>query len=151
MPAKTTSKNSEGNFEPFNIEDLPWEQFPGSDRFKRLGKYGGGSNVGVGIDELGPGQYSNQFHYHLLEEEHIYILKGSATLYLGDKSYVLKEGDYCCFPAGQRAGHHLFNHTDADCTFITIGENKPNEVCYFPKSGTVRIRATGDMLKIAPK
>jgi hypothetical protein len=38
-----------------------------------------------------------------MEEEHIFILKGSATLHLGNNSYVLKEGDYCCFPAGARA------------------------------------------------
>jgi uncharacterized cupin superfamily protein len=146
MANQTTTRNSEGSFEPFNIDNLPWEQFPGSDRFKRVGRYAGGTNVGTGIDELGPGQYSNQFHYHLEEEEHIFILKGSATLYLGNHSYALKEGDYCCFPAGQRAGHHLYNHTDSVCTFMTIGENKPHEVCYFPKSGAVRIRATGDVL-----
>ena len=151
MPKKTTTKNSEGNFEPFNINDLPWEQFPGSDRFKRLGRYGGATHLGTGIDELGPGQYSNQFHYHLMEEEHIFILKGSATLYLGNSSYILKEGDYCCFPAGQRAGHHLYNHTGADCTFLTIGESKQDEVCYFPKSGKVRIRSTGDVFKAGLK
>jgi len=31
---------------------------------------------------------------------------------------------------------------------MTIGENKSNEVVYFPKRGTVRIRATGEVLKI---
>lgn len=148
MANETTTKNGQGSFEPFNIDDIPWEQLPGSDRFKRLGRYAGGAHIGVGIDELGPGEYSNQFHYHLEEEEHIFILKGSATLYLGNHSYVLKKGDYCCFPAGQRAGHHLYNHSDAACTFMTIGENKPNEVVYFPKRGTVRIRATGEVLKI---
>ncbi|MFZ1888619.1 MAG: hypothetical protein WAU33_11345 [Candidatus Binataceae bacterium] len=68
MPTKTTTKNSEGNVEPFNINDLPWKQFP-------------------------------------------------------------------------------YNHTDADCTFLTIGESKQDEVCYFPKTGKVRIRSTGDVLK----
>jgi uncharacterized cupin superfamily protein len=51
---------------------------------------------------------------------------------------LVKESDYCYFPAG-RAGHHLFNHTHAVWTFFTLGENKPDEVCYFPKSGKVRI------------
>jgi hypothetical protein len=49
---RTTSKNSEGAFEPFNIDDLPWQKLPGSDLFKRLGRYGGGTHVGVGIDVL---------------------------------------------------------------------------------------------------
>jgi len=148
MANDTTTKANQGSFEPFNIDDIPWEQFPGSDRFKRLGRYAGGEHIGVGIDELRPREYSNQFHYHLEEEEHIFILKGSATLNLGDQSYILKEGDYCGFPAGQRAGHHLYNHSDVVCTFMTIGENKSNEVVYFPKRGTVRIRATGEILKI---
>ncbi len=148
MANGTTSRNSEGSFEPFNVNDLPWEQVPGSDKFKRLGRYAGGTHVGTGLDELGPGQYSNRFHYHLAEEEHILILNGSATLLLGNHSYVLKEGDYCCFPAGQRAGHHLYNHTDTVCTFLTIGEHKEHEVCYFPKTGKVRIRMTGDVLTV---
>lgn len=117
--------------------------------FKTLGQFGGGSQVGVGIDILKPGQYSNRFHYHLREEEHIFILKGSATLVLGGSKYVMQERSYCCFPAGQRAGHHLFNHTDENCIFMTIGDNKPDDIACFPDSGKARIRATGKMVPIA--
>ena len=145
---KTTTKNEEGAYEPFSFEDAPWEKFPGSDRFKRLGRFGGGSHIGVGIDVLEPGQYSNEFHYHSAEEEHIMIVRGSATLLLGSKSYVLKERDYCCFPAGQKLGHHLFNHTDASCTFMTIGESRREDICYYPKLGIMRVRATGEELPI---
>jgi uncharacterized cupin superfamily protein len=84
----------------------------------------------------------------MAEEEHIFILKGSATLYLGSASYVLKERDYCCFPAGQKAGHHLYNHTDANCTFLTIGDNKPDDVCCFPRLGKMRVKATGETVKL---
>ena len=34
---------------------------------------------------------TSQFHYHLREEEHIFILKGSATLVLGNNRYVMNE------------------------------------------------------------
>jgi hypothetical protein len=37
------------------------------------------------------GQYSNRFRCHL-NEEHIFILKGSATLILGPRKYVLSPG-----------------------------------------------------------
>jgi len=149
--AKTTTKSPEGFFEPFRIDDAPWQKLAGSARFKRLGRYGGGSQVGVGIDILKPGQYSNRFHYHMAEEEHVFILKGAATLHLGARSYVIAERFYCCFPAGQQAGHHLFNHTQKDCVFLTVGDNKPDDVCHFPKSGTARIRATGKTVKTAKK
>lgn len=146
---RQTSVSLEGFREPFNIDEVPWERLPGSTTFKRPGAYGGGSQVGVGIDILKPGQYSNRFHYHLREEEHIFILKGSATLILGSSRYVMKERDYCCFPAGQRAGHHLLNHTKADCVFMTIGDNKPDDIACFPNTGKARIRATGKMVPMA--
>lgn len=148
-PDRRTSLSSEGFFEPFNIDDVPWQRLPGSTAFKRLGHFGGGAQVGVGIDVLEPGRYSNRFHYHLREEEHIFIIKGSATLVLGGSKYLMRERDYCCFPAGQRAGHHLFNHTDENCVFMTIGDNKPDDIACFPESGKARIRATGKMVPIA--
>src|ERR1700722_2894233 len=134
--------------EPFNIDDVPWKRLGASSAFKRLGAYGGGSQVRVGIDVLKPGEYSNRFHYHLKEEEHIFILKGSATLILGSRGYIMRERDYCCFPAGQRAGHHLYNHTQEKCLFLTIGDNHPDDIACFPNSGKARIRATGKTVPI---
>jgi uncharacterized cupin superfamily protein len=147
--SRQTTLSSEGFFEPFSIEDVPWERMPGSTAYRLLGRYGGGSQVGVGIDILKPRQVSNRFHYHLREEEHIFILKGSATLVLGNNRYVMKERDYCCFPAGQRAGHHLVNHTRQNCVFMTIGDNKPDDIACFPDTGKARIRATGRMVPIS--
>jgi uncharacterized cupin superfamily protein len=144
---KTTTRNAEGAFEPFAIDDVKWQKL-GTGTFKRLGRYGGGSQVGVGIDVLKPKQYSNRFHYHLAEEEHVFILKGSATLILGERKYVMKERDYCCFPAGQRAGHHLYNHTRENCVFLTIGDNKPDDIAVFPKTGKAKVRARGKMIAI---
>ena len=139
---RRTKQTEEGFFEPSNIDDVPWKRLPASTAFKRLGRYGGGSQVGVGIDVLKPGQYSNRFHYHLREEEHIFILRGSATLILGPHKFVMKAHDYCCFPAGHPAGHHLFNHTHEKCVFMTIGDNKADDVACFPNSGRAKVRAT---------
>jgi uncharacterized cupin superfamily protein len=146
--ARQTTLSLEGFREPFNIDDVPWKRLRGSTAFKLLGRYGGGSQVGVGIDVLKPGQYSNRFHYHLKEEEHIFIVKGSATLILRSRGYIMRERDYCCFPAGQRAGHHLYNHTDEKCLFMTIGDNHPDDIACFPNTGRARIRATGKTVPI---
>ena len=139
---KQTSLSPEGFREPFAIDDVPWRTAgAGSTALRRLGRYGGGSQVGVGIDVLKPGQYSNRFHYHLNEEEHI-------DPDPWHRKYVMKERDYCCFPAAQRAGHHLFNHTQANCLFMTIGSNHPDEVVCFPNTGKARLRATGRTVPI---
>jgi hypothetical protein len=122
-----THTSPEGFREPFNIDSVPWKPLAGRTSFKQLGAYGGGAQVGVGID----------------------ILKDSATLILGSRKYVMKERDYCCFPAGQRAGHHLLNHTKQNCVFMTIGDNDPDDIAVFPNSGKARVRATGKVVPIA--
>jgi uncharacterized cupin superfamily protein len=132
-PPRTTV-NARGFFEPFNLDDVRWQR-PNklSTAFKQLGRFGGGTQVGVGIDVLAPRQYSNRFHYHTRQEEHVYVVTGAVTLFLGDDAYLMQARDYCCFPAGQAAGHHLFNHTDEICVFFTIGNSLPDDEVCFPE------------------
>lgn len=80
-------------------------------RFQHLSSFGGGTQISVANGILDPGRQANQTHYHLLEEEHVLVLEGALTLQLGDRKFIMRAGDYACFPAGQRVGHALFNHT----------------------------------------
>ena len=80
MTDRTSSRNEAGVFEPFSAEEVPWEAFErgrfGS-RWKGLSRFGGGSHVGVALEELPPGKTSNRLHYHMLEEEHVFVLEGA--------------------------------------------------------------------------
>lgn len=138
---------------PIHSDDVPWEPWSEGTRFgsraRKLSKVAGAKHVGVLIEELPPGKQSCPFHYHMLEEEHLYVLEGSATLRLGDATHVIASGDYVCFPAGQRAGHCLVNHTDAPFRFLMIGEKNPHEVCVYPDSGKVAVDALGVILDLA--
>jgi hypothetical protein len=69
--------------------------------------------VGVGIEELPPGNQSSPAHYHIFEKEHVYILEGALTVRIGTETYEMKAGDYVCFLAGQKAGHRLINNSGA--------------------------------------
>ena len=136
---------------PIHVEDLPWEEWSegthfGS-RYRRLTKAGGGSHVGVAIEELPARKQSCPFHYHLLEEEHILALEGTAQLRLGDERYTLRAGDYVCFPAGQTEGHCLVNDGDAPFRFLIIGENNRNDVCVYPDSDKISVRLTGEIFR----
>ena len=132
---RTSSVNPEGIYEPFSVEDVPWEEAWKGDRFgsrfRPLGTFGGGSHVGVALEELPPGRQSNPVHYHMLEEEHVFVLEGALTLLLGDRSYEMSAGDYVCFPAGQKAGHALVNRGEATCRDLIIGERNPHDVVFF--------------------
>lgn len=136
---------------PFSVEDVPWEDWAQGERFasrvRKLGNFGGGSHVGVVMEELPPGKRTCPAHYHMLEEEHVFMLEGRATLRLGEKTYELKVGDYVCFPAGQQAEHNLTNNGDAPCRFLVIGERNPNEVVVYPDSGKVLVSLTDQIYR----
>ena len=99
--------------------------------------------VGVAIEELAPGKQSSPAHYHVFEEEHVYILEGALTVRIGADTYELKAGDYVCFPAGQKAGHCLINNSGATCRYVIVGERNPNEVAVYTDSNKVLVRALG--------
>jgi uncharacterized cupin superfamily protein len=148
MNGKTTSRNAEGIFEPFSSEDVPVEEWAQGRRFgsryRYLSGYGGSTRIGVQLEELSPGMESSLNHYHMLEEEQAFVLEGEMTLKLGDKTYRMKAGDHVCFPAGQKAGHSFYNHGEAPCRFLMIGEKNPNEVLFYPENGRVGVRLLGE-------
>ena len=100
-------------------------------------------HVGVAIEELEPGRQSSPAHYHIFEEEHVYILEGSLTVRMGADSHEMKAGDYVCFPAGKKAGHCLINNSGATCRYVIVGERNPNEVAVYTDSNKVLVRSLG--------
>ena len=145
MKEKSSSRNEEGIYEPFSCKEVPWVEFSKGERFgirfRRLGEYGGCSHVGVCLEELLPGKQTYPPHYHMLEEEHLLMLEGKVTLHLGDRSYEMSEGDYVCFPAGQKAAHTLVNNGTERCRYLIIGERNPNEVIVYPEAGRIGVRS----------
>ena len=144
MSDPKNSKNAQGVFEPFPIDQVPWETASKGSRFgmayQYLTGYGGGNQIAVANEVLQPGQQANPLHYHLLEEEHVFMLEGALTVRLGDESHILTVGDYVCFPAGQKVGHALVNHTNAPCRYLIIGNPQAADVAVFPETGRVDVK-----------
>ncbi len=98
---------------PIASKSVAWEEFSRGTRFavryRRLtmAAMGEDYHVGVAMEELPPGKQSSPAHYHIFEEEHVYILEGALTARIGAASYLMKAGDYVCFPAGRKEGHCL--------------------------------------------
>jgi uncharacterized cupin superfamily protein len=148
----TAEKSAETVHRPFSVEDVPWKEWSQGEhfgsRYRDLGRFGGGSHVGVSMEELAPGKQSVPQHYHMLEEEHMLILSGSATLHFGDERIPVKEGDFVCFPAGQKVGHALLNESAEPCRFLMIGEDRRDEVVVYTKTKKVLVRALGTRLRL---
>ena len=135
---------------PFAIDDVPWEEWSEGVRFggrvKPIGSRAGGSQIGVLIEELPPHRQSVPLHWHTHEEEHMWFLEGRATLRLGAERHAVIAGDYVCFPAGRPLGHCVVNDSDAPCRYLVIGQRVPDDVCFYPDSGKVMVRAGGRMI-----
>jgi uncharacterized cupin superfamily protein len=134
---------------PFSSLDLAWEEWSEAPRFalryRHLSRAAMGEDyrVGVAIEELAPGKQSSPAHYHIFEEEHVYVLEGALTARIGAETYEMKAGDYVCFPAGQMAGHCLINDSGAICRYVIVGERNPNEIVVYTDSRKVLVRALG--------
>lgn len=134
---------------PIASQEVPWTEWSDVPRFSLRYRHltraavGEDYHVGVAIEELGPGRQSSPAHYHIFEEEHVYILAGELTARIGTASYAMKAGDYVCFPAGQKAGHCLVNESAALCRYVIVGERNPNEVVVYTDSDKVLVRSLG--------
>jgi uncharacterized cupin superfamily protein len=141
-----SSVNADGIYEPFAIEQVPWETFSRGSRFgmryQHLSSFGGGTQISLAMEVLEPGRQANQAHYHLLEEEHVFVLEGVLTLRLGERFYEMPAGHYVCFPAGQKAAHALINRSDAPCRYLVLGNPQPHDVAVFPDTGRVDVKLT---------
>jgi uncharacterized cupin superfamily protein len=141
------SKEKNAPLKPFSSQGVPWTEWAEAPRFALRYRHlshralGDDYRVGVAIEELAPGRQSSPAHYHIFEEEHVFILEGALTARIGDAAYDMKAGDYVCFPAGQKAGHCLINNSGATCRYVIVGENNPKEVVVYTDSNKVLVRA----------
>jgi uncharacterized cupin superfamily protein len=153
MTDELAPKTDDGLCAPFAIETTPWRDYAEGERFalrwRPIGRFGGAQQVGVEICELAPGKQSWPTHYHMLEEEQIWVLAGAATLLLGDKTHEMKAGDYVCFPAGQKAGHAMVNRGAEVCRYLVVGSTTEKEVVVYTESHKVGVRLLGERYPMA--
>ena len=115
---------------------LPLLNEPCSKRqWREMGNAVGLSQFGVNLTVLPPGTWSTQRHWHLNEDEFVYIIQGEAVLVNDDGEQNLTAGMAAGFPAGKRDGHHLINKSDKPVTLIEVGTRAPREEGGYPDLG----------------
>lgn len=96
-----------------------------------LGDLGGLDQFGVNLTRLVPGAASAHQHWHLKEDELVYMLEGEAVLVEDDGETVLKPGDVAAFKAGAENGHMVVNRSDGDAVFLEVGTRSPDETASY--------------------
>lgn len=81
------------------------------------------------------------FHHHLREDEAFFVLSGRGVLRYGEQLIELGPGDCVSCPAGTGTAHQIANPHDEDLVYLAIGPHDPHEVCGYPDSGKVFVRA----------
>jgi uncharacterized cupin superfamily protein len=85
------------------------------------------TQFGINLTTLEPGAKSSHRHYHMAEDEMIYMVSGEVVLVTSDGEQVLKASMAAGFPAGETNGHHLVNRSGAPATYLEIGTRRPDE------------------------
>jgi uncharacterized cupin superfamily protein len=94
---------------------------------RRLGDVAGLTQFGVNLLTLPPGAWSSQRHWHLREDEFVYVLAGEVVLVEDTGETVLHPGDCAGWKAGVPNGHHLVNRGPAVARVLEVGTRDPNE------------------------
>lgn len=122
---------------------------------KSLGDLAGLKNLGFHIIEVEPGYDSTEYHHHHFEDECCYILKGEATITIGEEEHQVTSGDFIGYPSGGDA-HSMKNTGDYTLICIVAGQRLQNEIvdypnlnkrlyCYGEKSELVNINDISDV------
>jgi len=69
-----------------------------------------------------PEAVSALFHYHTVQDEFVLVLQGNPTVVIGGEEHQLVPGDCVGFKAGTGIAHQLVNRTQANVTYIEIGD-----------------------------
>lgn len=100
-----------------------------------------GGRLGVVQTRVPPRTVGCPFHHHLREDEVFLVISGRGVLRYGDDLFELAEGDCVSCPAGTGVAHQIGNPYDEDLVYLAIGPHDPHEVCGYPDTGKVFVRA----------
>jgi uncharacterized cupin superfamily protein len=131
---------------------------------RETGKYGAASKeaaLAIGAKDLGyclvsldPGRLSCPFHFHHTEEEMFHVISGTGTLRqgTGDKEEELEvhPGDFIAYPAGTSIAHQFRNNGDAPFVYLAVSNRIKSDVCEYPDSDKILVRASKTMVRRTP-
>src|SRR5690606_1561952 len=99
---------------------------------RRLGDAAGLTQFGVNLLRLKPGIWSSQRHWHLKQDEFVYVLEGEVVLVTDDGEEILSAGDCAGFQAGEANGHHFQNRGTADALLLEVGTRIEGDGANYP-------------------
>ena len=110
----------------------PYDQPCRARERRRLGDAAGLTQFGVNLLRIKPGVWSSQRHWHIKEDEFVFVLQGEVVLVTDAGEEILKAGDCAGFKAGEDDGHHLQNRSDSDALLLEVGSRVEGDGGFYP-------------------
>jgi uncharacterized cupin superfamily protein len=124
-----------------------WEadKFPGR-HTARVGAQAGSRELGASVYELDPGAVGSPLHLHHANEELLFVLDGTVSLYGPDGTQLLRAGAVVAFPRGQTGVHSLVNGSDTPVRYLVVSTTNRPDVVEYPDTGTTLVVLTDERL-----
>jgi uncharacterized cupin superfamily protein len=128
-----------------NEQDLDWGEQSHGEKFgyrrKQLGSAAGGERLGCSLYEVPPGRRAWPYHYHLANEEAVYVLDGSGSLRLGEREVALSRGDYVALPVGEAEAHQIINTAEEPLRYLCFSTMREPDAMVYPDSNKIGLVA----------
>ena len=113
-------------------------------RSKRaLGDHFGLSQYGFNQVTLEAGAASSIRHYHMKEDEFVYVIEGEITLFDNDGEHTLTPGMCAGFKAGVANGHKLVNKSGKPSSYLEVGSRFSEEDANYPDADLIGAKRGG--------
>ncbi len=117
-------------------KDLPWAEAVNHGPFFQRRKGLGGERLSAGLWELPPGKRSFPLHAHLVTEEALFVISGTATVRTPEGLTPIGPGDFVHFPPGGPA-HQLVNDGTEPLVYVGLGAGVGADVVEYPDTDKV--------------
>jgi len=124
---RSTAPRGEGTRYPAPF-DVPCQKRS----WHRLGDAAELTQFGVNLLRLSPGAWSSQRHWHMHEDEFVYVLDGEVVLVTDAGEEIMRAGDCAGFKAGVRDGHCLQNRSTHDAQILIVGSRNDEDHVGYP-------------------
>ena len=141
IPEMRVTSIDDARFRPFSNEPNGF----GGAAFE-VGDLLGAEKLGYRVARIDSGSAFCPLHWHTLEEELFFVMRGRATLVTPHGSLAVRAGDFLQFPTTAVGAHKVFNDSPEPCEILMIACNDRNDVCSYPDSHKVLVDGRGGLM-----
>ena len=103
------------------------------------------TQFGINMTTLAPGAMSSLRHWHVKEDECVFVVSGALWLVTNDGEVKLTAGMVAGFPAGEANGHHMINRSGEPASYLEIGTRSSDEDVTYSDVDLKLVRANGEV------